>query len=66
MRGGKWTDGPTDAQLYGQRISPFYRTLTTIGAAAPNKEGRARGDEEEVPEEMRRNDRRMRRNDRRG
>ena len=28
---GEWTDGQTDEQ---RKISPFYRTLSSIGAAA--------------------------------
>ena len=33
-RTDKWTDGRTDERMDGQKISPFYRTLSPIGAAA--------------------------------
>ena len=39
-----WLDGPeggTDGRTYGQKISPFYRTSSPIGAAA-QKEDRCR------------------------
>ena len=31
---GEWTDGWTNEQTNGWKISPFYRTLSPIGAAA--------------------------------
>ena len=35
---GEWTDGRTDGQMDGRKISPFYRTSSPIGAAAQNTE----------------------------
>ena len=33
-RGGEWMDGRTDGRTKERKISPFYRTLSPIGAAA--------------------------------
>ena len=35
FRGGGQTDGRTDRQMDGQKICPFYRSLSPIGAADP-------------------------------
>ena len=36
------TDGRTDRQMDGQKICPFYRTLSPIGAAAQKGKDRER------------------------
>ena len=36
------TDGRTDGRMDGQKISPFYRTLSPIGAAAQKEKDRER------------------------
>ena len=35
---GEWTGGRTNGRTDGRKISPFYRTLSPIGAAAQKRE----------------------------